>query len=272
MAHILQATTYFRLLNDPGVRVGPQEFSVADKVQDALTEVDHAKRIMQKCQPHGSTPLTQHLIEIGKQISVTAPRMRAKGLQAVVVVATDGMPTGPDGETSAAINDEFVRALQFLQTLPVWLVIRLCTDEQEVVKFYNELDKILELPLEVLDDYFNEAKEINKVNKWLCYSMPLHRIREMGYHDRIFDLLDERSLNKDEIKELCGLLFGEEMFMKAPDVHGDWKGFLNFLSNVLKDQKEQFNPITKKLGPWIDVKKLKSAFGGGLGGLFGKKK
>jgi hypothetical protein len=260
-------------LNDPGVRVGPQEFSVADKVQDALTEVDQANSIMRKCQPHGSTPLTQHLIEIGKQISVTAPRMRSKGLEAVVVLATDGLPTGPDGETNGAINDEFIQTLQYLQSLPVWIVVRLCTDEKSVVKFYNELDGILELPLEVLDDFFNEAKEINKLNKWLNYAMPLHRCREMGYHSRLFDLLDERSLNKDEVKEFCTLLFGESTFMKAPDVHSDWKGFCNFLATVLKDEKEQFNPVTKKMGPWIDIKKLKSSFGGGgLGGLFGKKK
>lgn len=28
-------------------------------------------------------------------------------------------------------------------------------------------------------------------NPWLDYALPLHRLRETGYHDRVFDMLDE---------------------------------------------------------------------------------
>ena len=272
LASILQATSYFRLLNDPGVRVGPQEFSVAERGQDSQVEIQEVKGIMQRCQPQGSTPLTQHLVEIGRRIAAMEPRMRRKGLEAVVILATDGLPTSPEGETSEEINNEFVQALQYLQSLPVWVVIRLCTDEQAVVKFYNELDRILELPLEVLDDFFNEAKEIYSHNKWLNYGIPLHRCRELGYQNRIFDLLDERPLNKEEVKVFCCLLFGTQPFEKIHDIHNDWKHFLKILTTVQKEEREQFNPISKKMGPWINVSVLKRTFGGGpLGLLMGKK-
>lgn len=59
----------------------------------------------------------------------------------------------------------------------VWVVIRLCTDEQPVVDFYNALDSVLELPLEVLDDHLNEAKECHQFNSWLNYALPLHRCK-----------------------------------------------------------------------------------------------
>jgi hypothetical protein len=271
MASILQATSYFRFLNDPGVRCGPQEFSIADKGADAAYEVEEVKTLLHNCQPYGPTPLTHHLVEIGQRIAVMESRMRRLGLEAVVVLATDGLPTSPEGDTSAQINEDFVHALQYLQSLPVWVVVRLCTDERKVVNFYNELDRILELPLEVLDDFFNEAKEIYMYNKWLNYAVPLHRTREIGYHHRIFDLLDERPLNKDEIKEFCGILFGADQFAKAPDVHEDWKGFVMVVRTVLKAEEQQFNPITRKVGPWIDVKQLQKAFGGGLSRLFCKK-
>ena len=263
-ACILQATTHFRFLNNPGVRCGPQEFSIADKGANAAHEVEEVKNLMHKCQPSGSTPLTHHLVEIGRRIAVMESRMRRKGLEAVVVLATDGLPTSPEGDTSAEINEEFVQALQYLQSLPVWVVIRLCTDERKVVDFYNQLDSVLELPLEVLDDFFNEAKEIYTHNKWLNYALPLHRTREIGYHHRIFDLLDERPLNKDEIKEFCSILFGADQFAKVPDIHKDWKGFVNIVGTVLKAEERQFNPITRKVGPWIDVKQLQKAFGGKL--------
>jgi hypothetical protein len=270
LASILQATSHFRFLNDPGVRCGPQEFSIADKGANVAFEVEEVKTLMHKCQPYGSTPLTHHLLEIGQRIAVDESRMRRKGLEAVVVLATDGLPTSPEGDTSDQINEEFVQALQYLQSLPVWVVVRLCTDERKVVDFYNELDSILELPLEVLDDFFNEAKEIYTHNKWLNYALPLHRTREIGYHHRLFDLLDERPLNKDEIKEFCCILFGADQFAEVPDVHEDWKAFVNVVRTVLTAEERQFNPISRKVGPWIDVKQLQKTFGGGLSRLFRK--
>jgi hypothetical protein len=271
LAGTLQATSIFRMINDPGVRSGPQEFSIADEGKNAIEEVRSIKTIMQHCKPFGSTPLASHLVEIGQRIAAMQSKMRKKGLEAVVIIATDGLPTSPEGVTSQAISDEFIHALQTLQSLPVWIVIRLCTDEQAVVDFYNQLDSVLELPIEVLDDFFNEAKEIHEHNKWLNYAMPLHRCREVGYQQRIFDLLDERPLNKDEVKEFCALLLGDCHFENTPDIHSDWIGFLKHLTKVLKEEKLQFNPITKKMAPWVDIRELKKAFGGGMLGMFKRK-
>lgn len=76
-----------------------------------------------------------------------ADEMMTKGLKAVLILATDGMPTTRDGVNTQAANDEFIRALRQLQTLPIWLVVRLFTDEEEVVEFYNGLDSQLEMNL-----------------------------------------------------------------------------------------------------------------------------
>ena len=47
-----------------------------------------------------------------------------------------------------------------MEGLPIWIVIRLCTDEAAVTEFYNSLDEELELNLEVVDEYKSEAKEV----------------------------------------------------------------------------------------------------------------
>lgn len=96
--------------------------------------------------------------------------------------------------------------------------------------------------------------------------------REIGYQHRIFDLLDERPLNKDEIRDFCHVLLGREYFINAPDVHADWNGFCKVIVEALKLSSDHWNPLTNKMQPWIDMGQLKRAFGGGLRGIFKKKK
>lgn len=140
-------------------------------------------------------------------------------------------------------------------------MVRLCTDEDEVTDFYNKLDGKLELSLEVLDDFMGEAKEVTKKNPWLNYAIPMHRCRELGYHDRLFDLIDERSLTKGELRDFCVLLFGSQ-YEEIPDPLSAWKDFISFVEDRLRREKDQWNPMTKKLMPWINVKKLKKIYSG----------
>jgi len=273
LAGLIQATTIFRMLNDPGVLAGPQEFSVADSNSAATIEqdVEQAKNVIRKSEPKGVTPLTEHLTDIRNRIESVEHSLRSQGQQAVLVIATDGLPSNKYGESTQVVQTEFVNALRDLQNLPVWVVVRLCTNDDEVVEYYNNLDSILELPLEVIDDLWGEAQEIHSANKWLNYALPLHRAREMGFKHRIFDLLDERLLNKDELQEFMVLVFGQEAMAEAPDIHSDWKGFVHVLTRVMKSEGKEYNPVTKKLDWWIDIKQLERCYGGGFR-LFGKKK
>lgn len=99
-------------------------------------------------------------------------------------------------------------------------------------------------------------------NKWLNYALPLHRIRESGFHDKLFDMLNERKLSKGELREFCELLFGQTHFDGCPDP-ADWKGFLGVTTSILKQEDKQYNPIKKKPTPWIDVRSLNKVYGNG---------
>ena len=57
------------------------------------------------------------------------------------------------------------RALKQLYKMPVWVVIRLCTDEDSVVDYWNNVDDNIELEMDVLDDIFGEAKEVCCVSR-----------------------------------------------------------------------------------------------------------
>ena len=273
LAGLIEATTIFRLLNDPGARIGPQEFSICDANMNATrttidNQVANALHIVRRAEANGVTPLTRHLHAISHRIEQIEPQLRSQGQKAVVVIATDGLPSDDSGNSNDKVRSEFVEALKSLQRLPVWVVIRLCTNDDSVNDFYNNLDKVLELPIECIDDYLGEAKEIMRVNKWLNYALPLHRCREMGYQHRLFDLLDERHLNKDELFEFLKLLFGSESFRNAPDIHSNWSGFYKVLERVVKEESKSWNPATRRREPWIDMKELSHEYGVKKG-LFG---
>ena len=93
-----------------------------------------------------------------------------------------------------------------LETLPVWVVVRLCTDEDTIVKYWNGIDQGLELDMDVLDDWRSEAKEVMSYNTWLTNSEPLHRLREFGKPVKEFDVLDERELSMDEMRAMCAFM------------------------------------------------------------------
>mmetsp|Transcript_10094 Transcript_10094/g.21072 ORF Transcript_10094/g.21072 Transcript_10094/m.21072 type:complete len:398 (+) Transcript_10094:1-1194(+) len=262
MAALLEAPTVFRLLNDPGRMAGPQQFSIAERGSDFVSEdLAVALNTMQMASPAGVTPLTQHVREIRANLQAMKEELQMTGQKVVIVLATDGLPSDNYGSSNQQTLHEFKDALRSLEGLPVWIVVRLCTDEENVVEFYNDLDSQLELSLEVLDDFTGEAEEVYEHNKWLNYALPLHRIREMGFSHKLFDLLDERRFTREELKQFFLLLFGPDKFDGVPDPQIDWKGFLRRIDQIANSEKRQWNPIRKKLMPWIDVKKLNSIYG-----------
>jgi len=262
-AGLIEAPTRFRLLNNPGANVGPQQFSVAEEGNggNIMQQVQNVTNIMRKARPNGCTPLTSHILEIHNEISQMAPELRRLGKKVVIVIATDGLPTNELGFGGNAHNQEFVDALRMLEGLPVWVVVRLCTDDDSVVNFYNDLDGQLELSLEVLDDFCGEAAEVTGENPWLNYTLPLHRLREFGYHDRVFDMLDERPLLKSEIRDYCCLLFGRDNIDGMSDPSIDWDAFVQDVSRLLMMESRQYNPVTKRASPWINISRMNRIYG-----------
>lgn len=135
IAALLEAPTTFRLLNNPGMHVGPQEFSIATNGTDMIQrELNVARSVMGKASPTGVTPLARHIRDIREQIYQLVPVLSQQGKRVAIVLATDGLPTNEYGISGRESNNDFTDALRSLQGLPVWIVIRLCTDEDNVVE------------------------------------------------------------------------------------------------------------------------------------------
>lgn len=262
LAANLRLFTEFRFLNDPGPSVGSQTFAVGQgKVQQ---EVINARNLMLKSKPTGASPIQTPLLIVAERIRHIKQQLLLSKRRVSIVIVTDGVPTDEDGsESNLAVEDGFMEALHQLEELPVWIVVRLCTSDHKVVAFWNNLDARFALQLEVLDDNVSEAREVTRHNRWLNYALPLHRCRETGCQDRVVDLIDERRLTLQELREFCIVLLRAKP-ENLPDPGASLKTFGKALENELKNHRLQWDPIKKNMKPWIDISALNQAYGKGL--------
>ena len=190
LAHIANAPTEFRMLNCSAPLLIGDSNSDPDgyRYRQFLSLLDQS--------PNGGTPLCYHIRDVVAKITAMAPALRANGQKACVIIATDGESS--DGDIASAMRP--------LKDLPCWVVVRLCTDHENIVNYWNSVDETLELDMDVLDDLSGEAQEIRAMNPWLTYGEPLHRIREFGIPLKEIDLLDEKKLSVDQIRQFASFL------------------------------------------------------------------
>lgn len=190
--------------------------------------------------PAMGTPLTEAVMTIVNTVTPAAAELRARGERVMIVLATDGLPNHPPS---------FLDWMRKLQHLPVHVIVRLCTSDDSIVSYWSDLDKSLEIKLDVLDDWGGEATEIYKVNSWFTYGRPLHLAREFGMLHPLFDQLDERSMTPAQIKQFLELLLG----IGLPDPALDQQAFLGAVGAALPDLGLVFDPVMKRMREWVDL-------------------
>ena len=245
MAAHLHAPTEFRLLNAPPGFCGK---STACGYGDGDSEVELVERMIAS-EPSGSTPLCAAIRQVTAEIRSREASLRGAGKRAVVVIASDGAAS--DGDVHAALRP--------LKSLPAWVVVRLCTDDDAVVQYWNQVDEDLELDMDVLDDLAGEAAEVTEANPFLTYAAPMHRLREWGTAVKLFDLLDERRLAMNEILQLAQLIFGDAAD-DLPSPQLDYKAFTRALDDVQRSVGLVWDPLRNRNRPYFDLKKLDRSY------------
>jgi hypothetical protein len=146
MSGALGVPTRFNMVNTPtsataGVQL-PSTFSVAENGPTAVQqELQMAKQIMGQVIPIGpANPLAFHLRQIRNMALQMAPQLAREGKSISLILATSGVPTDAHGQHGPAVVQDFIHALRSLEGLPLSIVVRLCTDDEKVVDFYNTLD------------------------------------------------------------------------------------------------------------------------------------
>lgn len=244
LASTLSVPTEFRLLNSHTPLILNNQSQ--DSYYQLLSMFDQS--------PTGGTPLCYHIQEVIKKIQPMTSFLRNSGQKAVIIIATDG-------ESS---DGDIANAMLPLQHLPVWIIIRLCTDDKRIVNYWNDIDSKLECDMDVIDDYIGESEEIYSHNKWLNYGEPLHRLREWGVHIKDLDMIDECKLSSESMRNIIGLLFNiENCHQNIPHPDLNYDDFILYVNNLLNNNQADitWNPIKRNMQKWIDIVALKRAYG-----------
>jgi len=215
----------FILLNSPNParpRDGVDFVRVDEDLGSVVNQRQCLADLLARTRPSHGTPLTERLQHLLFRLRGNARELEAHGQKVMITIVTDGAPNGS--------RANFVQALrQLTREVPAYLVIRLCTDDDDVTQFYDDIDKEVELSLDIVDDLHGEAKNVYQMNPWLTYTPVLQTVREAGTLSKILDLVDERPLLPMEVAILTQLLLRPATTIQCPR-HPE-----NFLSAVEKE-------------------------------------
>jgi hypothetical protein len=240
-------------------------FVVDCEAGDPHGQVLELKNFLDQQEPTGGSPLVQRL----KDVRVNLLNRKSLNSHVMLTVVTDGLPTAA-GEAAVGAGDAtislpgdaerkaFVEELRrFATQFNSTLVIRLATDDMEVIDFYNRIDDEFDLPLDIIDDLQGEAAEVHMAgNGWLVYTPMIHRIREAGVMDKLFDLIDEKKFTPTEIATFLDYIIrrkGDPPFPTDPDK------LLEAAQFACQTQDVVFDGKSAKMSPPVDLKLLSRA-------------
>jgi hypothetical protein len=111
--------------------------------------------------------------------------------------------------------------------------------------------------------------EVHLHNPWLTYGIGLHRLREAGLLPEIFGYLDQRPLTLDQLHKFCETFFlGDDGCIDLPHpMEQSRNNFFRTVKVLIEKEKMQWNPVKKKMMPWIDFDRLEAMHYAGKDGM-----
>jgi len=242
LSHAAKAPTVFRFLNMS------EPLSVGFRHDVDGAGLRQFLQLLEDDGPGGQTPLCEQVRQVIASIRESETELRRAGQRACVIIATDGEAT--DGDLAEAMRP--------FQDLPVWLVVRVCTDDEATLRYWNSIDTELEIEMDVLDDLSGEAREIKEANGWVTYHEALHRLREFGSSLKELDLIDEAALSSEQMCIVASALVVPAGHPRLPLPDNDFDAFLAAVK--MHNTRLVFDPILRSPAPILNVPKLIAKF------------
>ena len=139
--------------------------------------------------PRADSPICKAVNEVVIKMRAMEDELRESGKKALLIILTDG----------ASSDGDVVAALKQLEGMPIQIIIRVSSDDNVVIEYWNDVNTSIDVNVIVLDEIEHEGVQIEEVNSWLTYGPALHRAREYGAVLPFLDNVDYCQLSQEEI-------------------------------------------------------------------------
>ena len=113
----------------------------------------------------------------------------------------------------------------------------------------------------LLSDFISESKQVERVNDWMTYTLPMHRIREFGHGPNCLQCLSERQLTHVEMRDTCIFLLGYDSINGIlEDPVSDWYCFIEHLEHSMSALSDARKSDQSNGKPIIDLGRLIKAY------------
>ena len=213
------------------------------------------QRILSADNIRGNTPLDVITRYFGRNLPkfVDSKRCDLQNKAICFNIVTDGEPND---------KNKFEKELRYLaKTFNIFLAINLCTDDDAIVKYYNDLDTKIGQDLsgfDVLDDFESEQREVLLAgNDFFVYSEDVHICRMAGCYSVIADLMDEQKLIVYHACKLCEELCG--LYRRQNDElpnFNDRHRYIECIKTMIATKDKVYDFKNQQLSKIINVQKL----------------
>lgn len=108
-----------------------------------------------------------------------------------------------DGKST---DGDIIEVLKPLEGYPIQVIIRIYTDQREILDYWQDINSQLHLDISILNSLRDTAAAYSKKNSWLTYGEHLHLLREFGVIFAGINLMSHKELPRDDIKDISQLL------------------------------------------------------------------
>ena len=146
--------------------------------------------------PRGRSSIGKHLSHTIELLKDMDDELHATKKIAVLIIITGCEST--DGNIAGILKG--------LEGLPIRIVIRVCSEENQIIDYWHSISAQLDLDVDIISHVKTEAMVMIENNTWLTYAEPLHCLREFGIAVPAITNLNVRQLSMHELWSLAIVL------------------------------------------------------------------